>query len=174
MNTTDRLLPIFTWPEMRKSPTGLRIRAHNGHCATFIRPAKTDGAIVHWDGDFRATTLGQPTWVSSEAFPDGIDGHVCFVGAARHATPIRIKAWDLIGFDSTAESMSDPDIQKAIGPGLVDVRICGGRAHYEAVIYNGANEKVKLARLETSALGLYQVSRYVDPDIELELIEVSR
>lgn len=64
-------------------------------------------------------------------------------------------AWDLIGYDG-------PDF----------VRIKGGRALYEAVMYldNTPGEQVKLARLDATADGLREISRYVDPDTELEIV----
>jgi hypothetical protein len=62
-------------------------------------------------------------------------------------------AWESIGFDE----------------GLF--RIKGGRALYEAVMYNCANDGrlVKLARLED---GPREVSRYVDPDTVLEFVVI--
>lgn len=62
-------------------------------------------------------------------------------------------AWDLIGWDD----------------GLI--RAKGGRAVYEAVMFydNTPGDKVKLARLKRSGdLRIRQISRYVDPDTELE------
>lgn len=61
-------------------------------------------------------------------------------------------AWNLIGWDD----------------GLL--RIKGGRAVYEAVIFyeDTRGDCVKLARLEATSDGIRQVSRYIDPDTELE------
>lgn len=70
------------------------------------------------------------------------------------------KAWDLIGFDGgTADKPAH-------------VRIRGGRALYEAVIfYDGTRqEKVKLSRLEATPDGIRQVDRRVDPDTEMEIL----
>ena len=69
-------------------------------------------------------------------------------------------AWDLIGWDD----------------GLIRLR--GGRALYEAVMYNCARDGrcVKIARLEadTQADGrpcVREVSRYVDPTTVVEVME---
>ena len=66
-------------------------------------------------------------------------------------------AWEMIGFD---------------GDGGNSVRVQGGRALYEAVIYYDSTpgERVKLARLDARADGIHQVSRYVDPDTVLEIV----
>lgn len=155
--------PTFTWPDYKKAPRGTRFR-HNrtGKLGTFIGPAKTghNGGIVVWDD--------RPFPVRSV---DGEEGHVFFVGIARDATPIRLKAWDLIGFDSSAVTVYD-ELAPLVGQGAVCVRIRGGRAQYEAVLYNDSNpgEKVKLARLETGSGGIREISRYVDADTELELV----
>ena len=45
-------------------------------------------------------------------------------------------------------------------------RIVGERAMYEAVMYKDGGDKIKLARLDT-AVGLKEVSRYVDPNTML-------
>lgn len=69
-------------------------------------------------------------------------------------------AWDSIGWDD--------------GP----FRVKGGRAVYEAVLYNCANgaANVKLARLETASVGgcavIREVSRYVPPETMLEFLRV--
>ena len=73
-------------------------------------------------------------------------------------TGVRRTAWELIGFDSD---------------GGHRVRIRGGRAVYDAVVYydDTPGEQVKLARLETSdGRGIYQVNRWVHPDTELEIV----
>ena len=78
------------------------------------------------------------------------DHALCF-GAVR-------TAWELIGFDTD---------------GGHQVRIKGGRAVYDAVIFydDTPGEMVKLARLETSdEKGIYQVNRWVHPDTELEIV----
>lgn len=64
-------------------------------------------------------------------------------------------AWDSIGWDD--------------GP----FRVKGGRAVYEAVMYNCANSGrlVKLARLEVVNGGVREVSRYVEPDTLLEFLD---
>lgn len=52
-------------------------------------------------------------------------------------------------------------------------RIQGGRALYECVMYNCANDGrlVKLARLEPGKEGgIHEVSRYVDPETVLEFV----
>lgn len=66
-------------------------------------------------------------------------------------------AWELIGFD---------------GADGESVRVAGGRALYEAVVFNDATpgEMVRLDRLEVSAGGLRVVNRYVDPDTLLEVV----
>lgn len=67
--------------------------------------------------------------------------------------PIReATAWESIGFDDG------------------NFRIKGGRAIYEAVMYNCVNDaaNVKLARLDTTGNRLREVSRYVHPDTVLE------
>lgn len=66
-------------------------------------------------------------------------------------------AWDLIGWDD--------------GP----IRIKGGTALYEAVLYNCANnaQNVKLARLEIpEPMKVREVSRYVTPETIIEIMEV--
>lgn len=64
-------------------------------------------------------------------------------------------AWDLIGFDSENGC---------------HLRIRGGRALYDAAMFNDAKGyNVKLARLDTLD-GLREVSRYVDPDTEIEVV----
>lgn len=63
-------------------------------------------------------------------------------------------AWEMIGYD---------------GPNYV--RIKGGRALYEAVMFNeatGRQQKVLLARLEARETGIAQINRYVDPDTIIE------
>lgn len=68
-------------------------------------------------------------------------------------------AWESIGFDEGK------------------FRIKGGRALYEAVMYNCANsaQLVKLARLDVVRVGnqnrIKEVSRYVKPDTILEFVE---
>ena len=67
-------------------------------------------------------------------------------------------AWDAIGWDN--------------GP----FRIKGGRAIYQAVMFNCAThgDQVKLARLEVTAdRKIREVSRYVAPETMLEFIEES-
>lgn len=78
-------------------------------------------------------------------------------------------AWDLIGFDGfDATHWPDDGEHRAAW-----VRIEGGRALYEAVMYldSTPGTKVKLARLESAPTGLHEVSRYVDPDTLLEIVE---
>jgi len=68
------------------------------------------------------------------------------------------RAWNLIGFDND---------------GGHRVRIKGGRAVYDAVIYydDTPGEQVKLSRVETSdERGIYQVNRWVRSDTELEIV----
>lgn len=62
------------------------------------------------------------------------------------------RAWDMVGWDD--------------GP----FRIQGGRAHYEAVMFNCGTrgEKVLLAKLTD---GLRQVNRYVDGETILEFFD---
>ena len=53
-------------------------------------------------------------------------------------------------------------------------RLPGGRADYEAVLYNDATsrgERVRLARLESTPEGLHQVNRWVDWDQPIEVIK---
>jgi hypothetical protein len=81
-----------------------------------------------------------------------------------------LTAWDLIGFDGFDETHwpDDGEHQPAW------VRVKGGRALYEAVMYldSTPGTQVKLARLDTAPTGgLREVSRYVDPDTLLELVE---
>jgi hypothetical protein len=52
-------------------------------------------------------------------------------------------------------------------------RVPGGRATYEAVMYNDAtarSSRPRLARLEAREGGLYQVDRYVDWDQPVEVL----
>lgn len=65
-------------------------------------------------------------------------------------------AWDMIGFDGQEGT----------------VRVVGGRALYESVDYDDsrAGRMVRLSRLDVGALGLKQVTRYVEPDTDLELV----
>ena len=64
-------------------------------------------------------------------------------------------AWDFIGYDG-------PDA----------VRILGGRALYDAVIFydDTPGDRVKLARLDAGADGIRQVNRYVDPDTIIQIV----
>ena len=66
-------------------------------------------------------------------------------------------AWDAIGFDDGK------------------FRIKGGRALYEAVMYNCHNDGrlVKLARLAVTDKGIVEVARYVEPETELEFVELN-
>lgn len=86
--------------------------------------------------------------------------------SAKHANKItgrvlrEATAWDLIGWDS----------------GLIRIR--GGRAIYEAVMYNCSRngKMVKLARLDSVLCddGVYRLSevkRYVNPDTMIEILE---
>lgn len=68
-------------------------------------------------------------------------------------------AWDLIGFDNPETC----------------VRVKGGRALYEAVIFydDTPGERVKLARLEAGSDGIRQINRYVAADTILEVVEVT-
>jgi hypothetical protein len=107
---------------------------------------------------------------------DGYPGHVYLIAPAREAHPVRIKAWDLIGFDGSAESINcDDQLQALIGPQRCHVRIAGGRTLYEAVYFHDSTpgDKVQLARLDTRGPGLHAVVRGVDPDTELELVVTS-
>lgn len=65
---------------------------------------------------------------------------------------MRKTAWEMIGWDN----------------GLF--RIVGGRATYEAVMYNCATggRLVKLAKLVPVKGGIREVSRYVEPETMLE------
>ena len=76
---------------------------------------------------------------------------------ANHKDVIETKtAWDAIGWDN--------------GP----FRIKGGKAIYQAVMYNCYNggRMVKLARLSVGKNGrIQEVSRYVEPDTLLEFLK---
>lgn len=63
-------------------------------------------------------------------------------------------AWELIGWDD----------------GLV--RIVGGRATYEAVMYDCERDGrcVKLAKLKAEQGGIREIKRYVEPDTRLEIV----
>ena len=64
-------------------------------------------------------------------------------------------AWELIGWDDG------------------NIRIKGGKAIYQAVMYNCENEGdcVKLCRLEGRSDGIVEVKRYVKPDTIIEILE---
>lgn len=153
--------PTWTWPDWRKAPVGLRVRSvQTGETATYLGPAKVrnNGARVRWD---------------NRRFGGGVAN---VVAPARELEPVRIPAWDLIGFDGNAETVADYDLRAKVGRNPVDVRIAGGRARYEGVSYESStarSDRVRLFRLDT-ADGLREVSRRVDPDELLELVEVQR
>lgn len=77
-------------------------------------------------------------------------------------------AWSLVGFDGQFPYDDQHDGSNPKGR----VKIVGGRALYDAVMFNsgGWAENVKLARLEADSRGLREVSRYVDPDTLLEFV----
>jgi hypothetical protein len=83
---------------------------------------------------------------------------------------VTYSAWDLIGFDGSPETTEYLTSRKFSGG--VYVRIVGGRALYEAVIYNDetGGQNVRLARLDSTPEGLRQTDRYVDADTRLELV----
>ncbi len=65
-------------------------------------------------------------------------------------------AWDLIGWDNGK------------------IRIVGGTAIYEAVMFDcsGRQQKVKLSRVEPLPnMKVREVKRYVDPDTMIEILE---
>lgn len=66
-----------------------------------------------------------------------------------------LTAWDLAGWE-----------------GPEDIRIKGGWATYETVIYwdGQRSDQVKLARLDVGKHGLRTIIRYVDPDTPVELV----
>lgn len=67
-------------------------------------------------------------------------------------------AWQLIGWDDG------------------EIRIVGGRAKYEAVMFNCASNanRVKLARLEPGDRGgIREVKRYVTPETKIEILSSS-
>lgn len=68
-------------------------------------------------------------------------------------------AWDLIGYG-----------------GADDIRVVGGRARYETVIFwdGQRSDKVKLAKLVADERGLRTIIRYVDPETPVELVEAER
>jgi hypothetical protein len=72
-------------------------------------------------------------------------------------------AWDYIGFDGR---LDENDLR------IGHVRIVGGRALYEAVIYydETPGDNVKLVRLVADGVAIRQVERYVDPDTPLEFV----
>lgn len=87
------------------------------------------------------------------------------------------KAWDLIGFDGTLESithLADPSLElDRFAPRTpASVRIKGGRTLYESVVFNDdtRGDRVRLDRLVAEQDGLRVVNRYVDPDTELEVV----
>jgi hypothetical protein len=67
-----------------------------------------------------------------------------------------VRAWDLIGYEGDKR-----------------IRIVGGKALYETVIYfdGQRSDKVKLARLDVTPQGLRTTLRWVDPDTLVELVE---
>lgn len=67
-----------------------------------------------------------------------------------------VRAFELIGYE-----------------GNKSIRIVGGRALYETVIYNDGqrSDKVKLARLDVGRYGLQTTLRWVDPDTPVELVD---
>lgn len=73
---------------------------------------------------------------------------------AEHPVGAIQTAWELIGWDD----------------GLV--RIVGGRATYEAVMYDCERDGrcVKLAKLKAEHGGIREIKRYVAPDTRLEIV----
>ena len=54
-------------------------------------------------------------------------------------------------------------------------RVPGGRATYTDVMYNEATartDRVQIARLDAGENGLRQVTRWIEPDQELEILEL--
>jgi hypothetical protein len=74
-----------------------------------------------------------------------------------HDAPIGtvLPAWDFIGYD-----------------GDHYLRVVGGRAKYETAIFfdDTPGTHVRLARIDSTADGLHQVSRWVHPDTPIEVV----
>lgn len=69
---------------------------------------------------------------------------------------IIMPAWELIGEDGS-------------------FRLPGGRALYDAVMYNDAtarSDRVRLARLVATPEGIYQLNRWVDWDQPIEVLRL--
>lgn len=88
------------------------------------------------------------------------------------SAPVRMRAWDLVGFDGRAGDVYGLD--EVLGDGVYAVRLVGGRALYDAVVVADGGDSPRLSRLEARDGYLHQVNRYVDPDAEVELVEVAR
>lgn len=155
----------WSWPEWRKAPTGLRvIHTRNDWTATYVKPSRNrhNGAIVRWD----KTPFGRAAGV------DG-NGGSYVISPAADLIPVRVTAWELIGYEGSPESVSDEALRRLIGPNLTCVRISGGRALYEQVDFadDRPGTRVRLGRVDVGEHGLRGVTRWVEPETELEIVE---